>query len=94
MTDPACVTSTVCVEDAGGAIQITTDAADRSTREFKTTRELASSSGAGAISCPSLNFCAAVDTFGELIASTDPTGGSEAWHVVPGIDGGHGLLDI
>jgi hypothetical protein len=35
-----------------------------------------------AVSCPSPGFCAAVDTMGSVITSTDPTGGSAAWAAV------------
>jgi hypothetical protein len=35
------------------------------------------------IACPSVNLCVAVDKRGNLITSTDPAGGSQAWTVTP-----------
>ena len=35
----------------------------------------------GAISCPSSSLCVTGDWFGNLLTSSDPTGGSSAWHV-------------
>jgi hypothetical protein len=34
-----------------------------------------------AISCPTVHFCAAVDGNGQVVTSTDPTGGSDAWTI-------------
>jgi hypothetical protein len=34
------------------------------------------------LSCPSTTFCAAVDQAGQVIASSDPTGGAGAWKIV------------
>ena len=43
------------------------------------------------VSCPSASLCAAVDNKGRIVASTDPTGGPTAWHLV-GSPGGGGAL--
>lgn len=45
------------------------------------------------ISCPSNSFCAAVDKEGNLLTSTNPTGGSAAWNE-ENIDGGNSLSSI
>jgi hypothetical protein len=37
--------------------------------------------GIGAISCPSISLCVAIDTAGDVITSTNPTGGRGAWAV-------------
>ena len=37
--------------------------------------------GLTGISCPSASLCVAVDLKGDVVASTDPTGGASAWHV-------------
>jgi hypothetical protein len=45
-----------------------------------------------AISCPSTNLCVAVDTAGDVVTTTDPTGAASSWtisHVDP-----HGLVAI
>ena len=34
-----------------------------------------------AVSCPTISLYAAVDTSGNIVTSTDPTGGVAAWHV-------------
>ena len=33
------------------------------------------------ISCPTVSFCAALDSVGDVVTSTDPTGPTSAWHV-------------
>jgi hypothetical protein len=43
------------------------------------------------ISCPSTALCAAVDSQGRIVTSTDPTGGSAAWSIA---DAGRVLTDI
>ena len=43
------------------------------------------------MSCPSISLCVAVDVFGNVITSTDPTGGKRAWKIV-NIDGELGYL--
>ena len=35
-----------------------------------------------AVSCPSVTLCVGVDLNGDVLSSTDPTGGTQAWHVV------------
>lgn len=35
------------------------------------------------MSCPSASLCVAIDRRGNVVTSTDPTGGASAWHVVP-----------
>ncbi len=35
-----------------------------------------------AVSCPSVTLCVGVDLNGDVLRSTDPTGGTQAWHVV------------
>ena len=42
---------------------------------------LNSAYGLTAISCPTVHFCAATDEAGNIITTTDPAGGSGAWHV-------------
>jgi hypothetical protein len=46
-----------------------------------------------AISCPSSSLCVAVDNFGDVVVSTDPSGGSGAWRVTR-VDPGTGLTDV
>src|SRR2546421_31712 len=36
-----------------------------------------------AISCPSISLCIAVDEWGNVLTSTNPTGGAGAWNVAP-----------
>lgn len=46
-----------------------------------------------ALSCPSVSFCVAGDWEGDVVTSTDPTGGSSAWtasYVDPDEEGVHG----
>jgi hypothetical protein len=40
------------------------------------------------VSCPSVSLCVAVDTAGNVLSSTDPTGGRAAWSVAPHVTGG------
>ena len=40
-----------------------------------------------AVSCPSISLCAAVDAGGEIVTSTDPTGGPSAWTITPVVSG-------
>jgi hypothetical protein len=46
-----------------------------------------------AVSCPSDSFCVAVDGTGDVVLSTDPTGGGSAWSVV-NVDGGTKLTSV
>jgi hypothetical protein len=36
-----------------------------------------------AVSCPSVSLCVAGDQNGNVLTSTDPTGGANAWTIVP-----------
>jgi hypothetical protein len=40
-----------------------------------------------AVSCPSATLCVATDTVGDVLTSTDPTGGAGAWTVTPVVSG-------
>ena len=46
-----------------------------------------------AISCPSSSLCVAVDSFGDTVVSTDPSGGTGAWTVTQ-VDSGTGFTDV
>lgn len=39
-------------------------------------------SGVAGVSCPSVSLCVAVEGNGDVLTSTDPTGGGDAWRVV------------
>ena len=54
---------------------------------------IANGSPLTAISCPTINFCAAVDDNGDVITSTNPSGGSGAWTTAT-IDPGSFLASI
>ena len=45
------------------------------------------------IACPTTTLCAAVDGSGDVVTSTNPTGGSSAW-TVSNVDGSHALPGI
>lgn len=47
-----------------------------------------------AISCPSVTLCVALDTAGDLVTSTNPTGGSGAWVTFPGLVDDFGLGSV
>ncbi len=38
------------------------------------------------VTCPSVYLCVAVDSNGDVLYSTNPTGGLPAWHVIPAVD--------
>src|SRR5581483_6109801 len=46
-----------------------------------------------AISCPSASLCVAVDNIGNVITSTNPTGGASAW-TVTSVDSPNALLAV
>jgi hypothetical protein len=45
------------------------------------------------VSCPSLGLCVAVDRAGDVLWSTNPTGGARAWFAAP-VDGGNELTSV
>src|SRR4051794_14861308 len=45
------------------------------------------------VSCPSATLCAATDFAGDVVTSTNPMGGADAWQLVP-IAGNHSLLSV
>src|SRR5439155_4222284 len=46
-----------------------------------------------AISCPTTSLCVAVDNIGNVITSTNPGGGAQAWNAVA-VDAPHALLGV
>jgi hypothetical protein len=51
------------------------------------------SSYLSAISCPTVSLCVATDASGDVVTSTDPTGGAAAWKVT-NVDGSSYLSAI
>jgi hypothetical protein len=49
-------------------------------------RPLGSGNAINAVSCPSGTLCVAVDSGGDLLTSTDPAGGAQAWRAVRHLD--------
>ena len=45
------------------------------------------------ISCPSADLCVAADDDGDVVTSTDPTGGASAW-TVTNVDGAKFIMDV
>jgi hypothetical protein len=45
------------------------------------------------VSCASESLCVAVDAAGNVLSSTDPSGGSAAWSVLP-VDAGHAFTSV
>jgi hypothetical protein len=46
-----------------------------------------------AVSCPTVSLCVAVDHAGNVVTSTDPTGGSRAWHTT-NVDGANNFTGV
>jgi hypothetical protein len=87
----SCPTTSLCVavdgvsENTGspGAVVVSTDPAAAGSW-IVVPGALPSSSSA--ISCPSTTLCVVVDQAGDIVTSTDPTGGAAAWVAVPAVD--------
>jgi hypothetical protein len=98
MTAVTCPSASVCVAvDQSGNVITSTDPTGGASAWRVDAVDTASSfaggipplSGLTAISCPSPSFCVAVDSAGNAVRSTNPTGGNSAWTIEP-IDGRNG----
>lgn len=74
----SCAGVKLCVAANGylGKVLISADAA----RHWRVTPIHGAGAGLSDVSCPSTSFCAAAGKGPQVFTSTDPTGGSSAWH--------------
>jgi hypothetical protein len=83
----SCTSAHLCVavDDAGGVVTSTNPAGGgRAWRRALVDVVPGPHGGGGlvyAVSCPSAHLCVAGDGRGEVLTSTDPTGGPAAWHI-------------
>jgi hypothetical protein len=83
-TDVSCPSTELCVAVGGGSI-VTSTHPTRGAGAWTVTKVLPDSSeydGAvelEAVSCASVSLCVVTDDSGEVLTSTDPTGGASAW---------------
>ncbi|HET6509142.1 MAG TPA: hypothetical protein VFG42_20270 [Baekduia sp.] len=84
----ACPTTTLCVaganaDTADGAVRIATTSTPGVAGGWTTTTVPvpAPSGGLVSTSCPTADLCVAVDGYGHVLSSTNPTGGAAAWRV-------------
>ncbi len=85
----SCVSSSLCFMIEAGTVGWSTTPATGSSWKY----ESLGSNTLNSISCPTSTFCAAVDNAGNLVTSTNPTGGASAWSKAD-IDGTTALKGI
>jgi hypothetical protein len=85
----SCASASLCVAFQGAQVFVSAEPVDGQHPwrvAYTDSSACATTSGCAevalrAVSCPSRSFCAAVDDAGNVITSTDPTGGSNAWQI-------------
>ncbi len=78
----SCPSSLLCVAVGGGSLgQVDTTTNPGARKPAWRGTRLTNTQGLTAVSCPSRSLCLAVDTRGDVVTSTDPTGGASAWRV-------------
>jgi hypothetical protein len=97
----SCPSTSLCVAfDANGNVLTSTDPAGGASTWSAPIHVGASNvngqggEGFGAISCPTVSLCVRVDWSGNVVASTNPTGGPSAWTAPANIDPGVGDLMV
>jgi hypothetical protein len=72
-----CHGSTLCVGLFGGAVSTTTTPAGQWSTPVSVVAATLND-----VACPADNLCAAVDSVGDVVTTTNPTGGASAWHAI------------
>ena len=90
----SCPSDSLCVSSGGRNVLSSTHVTDPNAgRWLAAPVPGGESDGLESLACPSTTFCAAVDEEGNLLTSTNPSGGSSAW-TAENIDGGNSLVAI
>jgi hypothetical protein len=94
----SCPSSELCVAVGGASIATSTDPAGGAgawtvTKVLPGNSEYGGGGGGGlaGVSCPSVSLCVATDSRGDVLSSTDPTGGASAWSMAA-LESPYGLL--
>lgn len=88
LTSISCPSSSLCVAtEVDGNVLTSTDPSEGASAWTSayidaTLNSAHEQTALGDVSCPTTDFCVAQAGVGNIVASTDPTGGASAWHVV------------